>query len=123
MYIDLIIKIKNAQRAEKEIMKTRYSKMDKAVVDVLEKKGFVKNSEVKGKGYKKYIEMNVMGRKKIQGLKIVSKPSVKQYTGYREIRSVKSGYGTLVLSTPKGIVTGSEAKKLGVGGQRLFEIW
>lgn len=123
MYIDLIIKIKNAQKAKKEVMKTRYSKMDKAVIDVLEKKGFVKNSEVKGKGYKKYIEMNVMGRKKILGVRIVSKPSVKQYAGYKEIRSVRSGFGTLILSTPKGIVTGSEAKKLGVGGQLLFEIW
>ncbi len=123
MYIDLIIKIKNAQKAKKETVKSRYSKLDKAVVDVLEMKGFVKNSEVKGKGYKKYIEMNVMGRKMIQGIRILSKPSVKQYLGYRDIRSVKSGFGTLVLSTPKGILSGSDAKKLGVGGQLLFEIW
>ncbi len=123
MYIDLIIKIKNAQKAKKEVFKSRYSKLDKAVVDILETKGFVKNSEVKGKGYKKYIEMNVMGRKTIQGIRILSKPSVKQYLGYRDIRSVKSGFGTLVLSTPKGILSGSDAKKLGVGGQLLFEIW
>ncbi|MCL4392263.1 30S ribosomal protein S8 [Patescibacteria group bacterium] len=123
MYIDLIIKIKNAQKAKKETVKSRYSKLDKAVVDILEMKGFVKNSEVKGKGYKKYIEMNVMGRKTIQGIRILSKPSVKQYLGYRDIRSVKSGFGTLILSTPKGILSGSDAKKLGVGGQLLFEIW
>jgi small subunit ribosomal protein S8 len=123
MYIDLIIKIKNAQKAKKETVKSNYSKLDKAVVDILEMKGFVKNSEVKGKGYKKYIEMNVMGRKMIQGIRTLSKPSVKKYLGYRDIRSVKSGFGTLVLSTPKGILSGSDAKKLGVGGQLLFEIW
>ncbi|MCL4399856.1 30S ribosomal protein S8 [Patescibacteria group bacterium] len=123
MYIDLIIKIKNAENAKKDILKTRYSKMDKAVIDILEKKGFIKSSEVKGKGYKKYIEINLNGKRKIQGLKILSKPSVKTYSGYKDIKSVKSGFGTLVMTTPNGILTGSEAKKNGVGGQLLFEIW
>ncbi len=123
MYIDLIIKIKNAQKARKETMKTRYSKMDKAVIDILEKKGFIKNSEVKGKGYKKYIEADLTGKRNIKGVKILSKPSVKEYIGYRDIKSVRSGFGVLVLSTPQGVMTGNEAKKSGVGGQLLFEIW
>lgn len=123
MYIDLIIKIKNAEKARKDILKTRHSKADKDIIDILEKKGFVKSSEVKGKGYKKYVEINLEGKRKIQGVKILSKPSVKKYIGYRDLKPVKSGFGTLVISTPKGIMTGGEAKRAGVGGQLLFEIW
>ncbi len=123
MYIDLIIKIKNAQNARKETLKTSYSKMDKAVLDVLEKRGFIKNVEVKGKGYKKYIEMNLEGKRKIKGVKILSKPSVKTYSGYKKLKPVKSGFGMTIISTPKGIMTESEAKKLGIGGELLLELW
>ncbi len=123
MYIDLVIKIKNAQKARKDLLKTRHSKVDEAIIDVLARKGFVKSSEVKGKGYKKYVEIVLGGKREIQGVKILSKPSVKKYIGYQDIKPVKNGFGTLVISTPRGIMTGSDAKKAGVGGQLLFEVW
>jgi len=123
MYIDLLIKIKNAQGAGKTVLKTPATKMDKAVADVLAARGFVKKVELKGKSYKKYLEIELDGERKIGGLKLLSKPSVRKYSGYRELKKVKGGFGTMVLTTPKGIMTIDGAKREKVGGQLLFEIW
>ena len=123
MYIDLLIKIKNAQNAGHETLKTRYTKMDKAVVDILQKRGFVKNTELKGKTYKKYLELDLKGERNISGLKFLSRPSLHRYSGYAEMRRVKGGYGLLIVSTPKGILSGDEAKKYKVGGELLLEVW
>jgi small subunit ribosomal protein S8 len=123
MYIDLLIKIKNAQRAGKEVLKTPATKLDKAVADVLAERRFVKKVELKGKSYKKYLEIELDGERKIDGLKFLSKSSVRRYSGYRDLAKVKGGFGTLVLTTPKGILTNEQAKKEKVGGQLLFEIW
>lgn len=122
-YIDLLIKIKNAQSAGKSVLKSPATKIDKAVADVLARRGFVKKVELKGKSYKKYLEVDLEGDRKINGLKFLSRPSIRNYSGYRKLKKVKGGYGTLVLTTPKGILTNEQAKKEKVGGQLLFEIW
>ncbi|TSA44109.1 30S ribosomal protein S8 [bacterium] len=123
MYIDLLIKIKNAQSSGKPILKSPATKFDKAVADILSDRGFIKKVELKGKSYKKYLEIDLEGDRKINGIKFKSKPSLKNYSGYRNLKKVKGGYGTLVLSTPKGIYTDERAKREKVGGQLLFEIW
>ena len=63
------------------------------------------------------------GLGKIGSVKLVSKPSRRIYAGYRELRPVKSGLGLLVVSTPRGIMSGKEARKMKLGGEVLFEIW
>ncbi len=123
MYIDLLIKIKNAQSSGKTILKTPSTKADKAVADVLAERGFVKKVELKGKSYKKYLEIDLDGPRKITGLKFKSKPSLRNYAGYRDLKKVKGGYGVLILTTPNGVMTDQRAKREKVGGQLLFEIW
>ena len=123
MYIDLLIKIKNAQGAGRETLKSRYTKMDKAVADILQQRGFVKNVEIKGKAYKKYIELDLKGGRPVAGVKFLSRPSLHKYSGYADMRKVKGGYGLLVVSTPKGILSGDEARKHKVGGELLLEVW
>jgi small subunit ribosomal protein S8 len=126
MYINLLIQLKNAQAAKKEGLKVPYSKMDESVLEILLKNKFIKDFEKKGRGAKKIlnIELKYDGIKgAINGIKIISKPSRRLYAGYKEIRPVKGGHGTAVLSTPKGIMAGKEAKKNKVGGEMLFEIW
>jgi small subunit ribosomal protein S8 len=123
MYIDLLIKIKNAQSSGKPTLKTPSTKADKAVADVLAERGFVKKVELKGKSYKKYLEIDLDGPRKITGLKFKSKPSLRNYSGYRDLKKVKGGYGVLVLTTPNGVMTDQRAKREKVGGQLLFEIW
>ena len=123
MYTDLLIKIKNAQQVGKKTLKTRFSKMDNAVLEILSKYGFVDSVEVKGRPAKRFIHVGLRGKRSMEGCRFLSKPSVKRYLGYREIRRVKGGHGILVLSTPKGIMTGGLAKKEKAGGELLFEVW
>lgn len=62
-------------------------------------------------------------RPHVQGTKRISKSSCRVYMGSKEIKPVRHGYGMLVLSTPKGLLTGNEARKMKVGGEALFKIW
>lgn len=127
MYTDLLVKIKNAQAVKSEIVKTSYSVMDKAILDILEKKNFIGAVEVKGRAPKKVIDINLKydaaGKGAVTGVKILSKPSRHLYVGYVDIRPVKQGFGLLVVSTSKGIMDGASARKAKLGGELLFEIW
>jgi small subunit ribosomal protein S8 len=102
------------------------SKMKLAIAETLKREGYL--SEVE-KPQKSGIEPLVIslafkgGKPAITGVKRVSKASRRMYLGVRDIHPVKRGYGLLLLSTPKGIMTGKEAQEARVGGEVLFEIW
>lgn len=123
MYINLLIKIKNAERAGKKSLKTPFTKMDYAVAEVLKKYGFLKKIEIKGRSPKRSIDIVINKDRMILGIKFTSRPSLRRYSGYKDLRSIKSGHGISVISTPKGIMSGVQARKEKVGGQLLFEIW
>ena len=72
---------------------------------------------------KRIIEIELDPTRSLGGLKFLSKPSRRLYSGYKKVKRVKSGYGMAVLSTPKGILSDKEARKEKVGGELLFEIW
>ena len=122
-YISLLTKIKNAQAVKKESIKVPYSKLDEEIVSVLVKNNYLDSFEKKGRNPKRILDIKLKyndGGGTVSGVKLLSRPSRRLYIGYKEIRPVRHGYGLLVLSTPKGIMT---AKKAKVGGQTLFEIW
>lgn len=127
MYHNLLTKIKNAQAAGKSSLKTPYSGFGLAILETLVKNGFLSGLEVKGRSpHKKIIEISLKndgGKRVIRGIKLISRPSRRIYLGYKEMKSVKSGHGMLVVSTPKGVISGKEARKSKVGGEALFEIW
>jgi len=126
MYINLLTQLKNAQAVKKESVKIAYSKMDERVLDILKENGYIDDFEKKGRGTKKILEINLkypLSGSAIEGVKFFSKPSRRLYIGCQEIRPVRRGYGLMILSTSKGILTGYEAKKLKVGGEMLFQIW
>ena len=80
----------------------------------------------KGKKINKFLEIRLIyenGRPKIAGVERVSRLSRRMYYGVRDIRPVVSGYGSLVLTTTKGILNDAEARKERVGGEALFKIW
>lgn len=125
-YINLLTQLKNAQAVKKEIIKSPYSRMDEKVLDVLLRNNYVESFEKKGKGSKKILAIKIKynnSKGVITGIKFISKPSRRLYIGYKDIRRVKNGYGLSVISTPIGVITGSEARKSKVGGEALFEIW
>ncbi len=123
MYIDFLIKIKNAEQAEKKNVKSAFSKMDYAVAEELVRYGFLKRVEIKGRAPKKTLEVALNPEKPIIGVKFLSRPSLKRYSGYDEFKPIKGGHGLLMVSTSKGVMSGVRAKKEQVGGQVLFEVW
>jgi small subunit ribosomal protein S8 len=124
---DLIISLKNASKRGKEALTTPYTKMNLSILEVLKKEGFIEDVEKHGKDLKKHINItlkyNENGKPKINEVKRISKQSKRIYKGVNEIHPVRNGYGLLVLSTPEGIISGKQVKKLKIGGEVLFEIW
>jgi small subunit ribosomal protein S8 len=123
---DMITRIQNAGNSGKESVVFPYSKVKKAILDVLLKEGFVKSFGKKGKKIAKWIEVVLIYNDKaprISGVSRVSKTSKRIYYKAGDIKKVKSGYGALILSTSKGIMTDKQAKEAGVGGEALFKIW
>lgn len=126
MYINLLIQLKNAQAVKKENVKIPYSKMDEGVLKILTANNYVESFEKKGQKFKKYFDVKlkyVENEGVINGIKLISKPSCRIYVGFKDIKPVKRGYGLMVVSTSKGIMSGKEAQKEKVGGVALFKIW
>ncbi len=121
---NFIIKLKNAGNARHESVVVPYSNLKVAISEVLKQEGFIKNYEVRGDKRSIYIELVVENKTpKIKGVERISKPSKRIYKKAEEIRTVKSGYGALILSTSAGVMTGRRAKKEKLGGEALFNIW
>jgi small subunit ribosomal protein S8 len=126
MYYDTIIQLKNAQAARKESVLIPYSRMDHAVLKTLAGRHFIKEVQRKTIGRRSMLEAKLQyagGAPRIEGVKIVSKPSRRVYRPYAELKPVRQGFGIAVLSTSKGVMSNSEARREKVGGEYLFEIW
>jgi small subunit ribosomal protein S8 len=124
---ELIIKIKNASTRGLPSITVPYSNMMMSVLEVLEKEGYVLAPAKKGKKVNKMIEVGLVydekKRPKVAGVERVSKFSKRTYAGFKDLKPIKSGFGKMILTTPRGIMTDAEAKKLKVGGELLFKIW
>lgn len=124
MHYDLLVRIKNAESAEKDSLTANFSKLDLAISKVLLEGGYIKDVQKKSVGRKDFLEIKLLrGGKAINGFKIISKPGRRMYVGSEEIRSVRQGYGLAVISTSRGVMSNKEAHKKKVGGEYLFEIW
>jgi len=126
MYINMLTRIKNAVMAGKRRIKVPFAKFDYKIAEALVQAGYLESVEKKGRSIKKIIDIAIKydGEKsKINDIKLVSRPSLRSYNGYKTLRRSKQGYGDYFLTTPRGIMTGSEARKSKTGGEVLFEIW
>src|ERR1035437_2170679 len=123
---DMIVQIRNGSDAGKESVVLPYSKLKLSILDTLLKEGFVKSFAKKGKKVIKFIEVALAyegDEPKIHGVQRISKSSRRVYQKSKDIRGVKNGFGVLVLSTPKGIMSDKIARMEKVGGEALFKIW
>lgn len=124
---DFVNRLKNAGAVNKENIEVPYSKLKHAVADKLVAAGFISSAKLQGKKVKKMLAVSLAyedgGRSMIRDVKRISKPGRRMYKAVHEIMPVKFGKGKLILSTPKGILTGEEARKANVGGEELFAIW
>lgn len=122
---DFIIRLKNAGAIGKSTVVVPYSKHVEAIAYKLKELGFL--SEV-GKSKVPYsfevtLSFDEKGTHKINDVKRVSKPGRRLYAGADNTHSVKNGLGARIMSTPKGILSDREARRLHVGGEELFKIW
>lgn len=128
---DMLIRISNAQAVGKEQIWIPFSKMKFKIGQILKEGGWITEIEKKAKKAQKadldyiFITLKYDQDKNpaISGFKIISKPSRHMYFGVGDIKSVRSGFGLGVISTSKGVMSSKEARKLGIGGEMLFEIW
>ena len=123
---DMLTRIRNAITAHKETVEIPASNEKKAIAEILHVEGWVKDVKVVEDGYNGKIVITLKYDDKksvISGLRRVSKPGLRTYAGVENMPSVLGGFGTVILSTNKGIMTGKNAKAANVGGEVLCEIW
>jgi small subunit ribosomal protein S8 len=124
---DMLTRIRNAIMARHDSVLIPASKIKLAITRILKGEGFITDYEVlKGKSHRvikiqlKYEENN---QAVISGLERVSKPGLRVYTGRKEIPRVYGGLGIAIVSTPKGVMTGQQAWRQGLGGELLCYVW
>jgi len=123
---NMIIMIKNAGLASHKTVVFPHSKLKESICACLKKEGFIADFSKKNRQGMPAIEVELLfveNKPKISNVERVSKQSRRVYLGAKEIHSVRNGTGMLVLSTPKGILSGKQARKEQVGGEVLFKIW
>lgn len=124
---DLLTRVRNANNAKHETVEIPASKMKIAIANILKEEGYVKDVAVVEDGVQGKIVITLKygaGKTRIlQGLKRISKPGLRIYSGSDDMPQVMKGLGTVIVSTSKGVMTGKQARKLNVGGEVLAFIW
>ncbi len=124
---DFVIRIKNAAMARRHEVIVPFSNINKAMGTVLVKEHFLESMKEEVIDGKKMLRGIIRFERRhpvVTDVEIISKPSLRVYSGKSEtIVRERKRKGTVILSTSKGVITGKEARKKGVGGELLFEIW
>ena len=124
---DFLTRLKNASNAGNEFFTAPHSKTKEAIAKILEAEGYIWNYEVKNENKFKELTVKVKysdtGTAVLTDIKRVSKPGLRRYVGAGEIPRVLNGLGISILSTPKGLKTGTHARKEKLGGELLAFVW
>ncbi|HTP80787.1 MAG TPA: 30S ribosomal protein S8 [Bacteroidota bacterium] len=123
---DFLTRIRNAARARHRRVDIPASRTKKALAQLLQQQKFIGNFTVLEDKKQGVIRINLKynaGKPVITGMRRVSKPGIRQYRGSKNLPRVLGGLGVAIVSTPKGIMTDSEARKQNLGGEVLAYIW
>ncbi|MCM8824340.1 MAG: 30S ribosomal protein S8 [Candidatus Omnitrophica bacterium] len=123
---DALAIINNASKVNKDEVIIPYSKVILGIMDILKKESYIDNFKEIDLGGLKRIKVYLKYENKqpvINEIKMISKPGRRIYTSKSEMPIVRSGYGIAIVSTSQGILTSTQAKKLGIGGEILCYIW
>lgn len=119
---DALIRVKNGYLSGKQSVSLRYSKLILNLMKLLAKEGYIE--DVKESSREIVVGLKYVSRKSaITDIKRVSKPSLRVYKGVGQLPYVLSGLGIAIISTPKGILTDKDARKMKVGGEVLALVW
>ena len=124
---DMLTRIRNAVQARHDSVDIPSSNMKVAIAKVLKDEGFVKSYQVvEGRPFKVLkVELQYVGKKEpvLTGIKRISKPGLRVYTKATDIPRVYGGLGVAVVSTPKGVMSGRQARRLNLGGEVICHVW
>ena len=124
---DMLTRIRNANSAKHETVDVPVSNMKKSIADILLEEGYIKGYEIIDDGKQGMIHITLKyganKEKVISGLKRVSKPGLRVYSGSAELPKVLKGLGIAIVSTSKGIMTDKKARAQKVGGEVLAFVW
>ncbi len=123
---DMLTRIRNAGMAALPEVSLPASRIKQDIAETLKKEGYISGCRSEGEGIDKKLVLTLKYYKRkpvIEGLKRVSKPSCRIYCGSRDIPRVRNGLGTVVLSTPEGVLSGRSASEKKLGGEVLCYVW
>jgi len=124
---DMLTKIRNASLAKFEKVDIPASKLKVEIVKILKNEGFIKTfKKVAQDGSNQiriYLKYDDGNKAVIHGLQRVSKPGRRVYTSYKEMPRIFNGYGTLIVTTSQGVITGKKAAEKKLGGELLCSVW
>ena len=121
---DLLTRMRNAVKARQQKTVAPYSKLKVSILEVMKKHHFINEFKVT-QNSKSFNEIEIEFNPDIAtlSLKRISKPGQRIYIKKGDIKPVLNGYGISIVSTPNGVMTGSEAIKAGIGGEYICQIW
>ncbi len=124
---DFLTRIRNSIRAKHQKLDVPASKLKSEMARILKEEGYIANykpTEEKGqKVIRVYLKYGPNNEAVIRDLKRISRPGCRVYLGRDQIRRVQGGLGISIMTTPKGVMTGRQARREGVGGEILAEVW
>jgi len=123
---DLLARIRNGAHAQKKDMFVPYSRIKAEIIRILKEEGYISDYSLDTSAAHPRIKITnklVNSSSAITGLRRVSRPGLRRYVGADEIPRVLGGMGVAILSTPRGVLSGQEAKKQKVGGELLAYVW
>lgn len=124
---DMLTRIRNASLVQHRTVVVPSSKIKANIAKILQEEGFIQGFSVSEESPQPNLVLHLKytgrGEPVITGLQRVSKPGRRAYIGYREIPWVRSGLGINIVSTPKGLMTGRQARQARLGGEILCNVW
>ena len=124
---DFLTRIRNSMRARHQKLDVPASKLKAEIARILKEEGYIANykaTEEEGhQVLRVYLKYGANNEAAILDLRRVSRPGCRVYIGRDEIKRVQGGMGISILTTPKGVMTGRQARREGVGGEFLCEVW
>ena len=120
---DVLIRIKNGVMIGKKIIEVPKFKYAISVLEVLKKRKFVNDYQIVGRNIEVELKYADNGQPAFQDVRLFSRPGRRWYMKVEEMKPVRSGTGVQIVSTPQGVMTTVEARKLNVGGELICEVW
>jgi small subunit ribosomal protein S8 len=123
---DFLARIRNAIRARHQKLDVPASKLKAEIARILKEEGYISNYKTQEEDGKQVLRVYLKygGQEAaIRDLARISRPGCRVYIGRDEIKRVQGGLGISIMTTPKGVMTGRQARREGVGGEVLCEVW